>query len=220
MSGPRILLLLLVNFAVLACQAQTRRDLPDVSTTFKGMLVLPVPLGNPLFEGYTETIGQLDGVLQVPIWNGVSLGAGARMTWFALDDRALANVIRSGEVRRASFYGKLAYEAYTGPRTFYELSGRAGSSNFAFDCESCMDERPNVFHWGLAVSYYIHVSDNLAFGLMLGYERDDHRFRARDLGLESFPGRRELSEKNKFQNMVIGMGFSTRFRRSADTPEW
>jgi hypothetical protein len=217
-SGYLLMALILVSAAPL--QGQQRRDLPDVSPTFKGMLNLPVMLGNPLFQGVTETVGQVDGAFQVPVFRGWGLGVGGKMTWFALDERALAPDIRSGEVRRATYYGKVSYEEYTGPRTFFELSGRVGGSIFAYDCATCRSDRPNVFHWGIGTSYYVHVSDNLAFGFNLGYERDDHRFSSMDLGLESFSGRREISDNRAFQVLVIGMGFSTRFRRTQEGPAW
>ncbi len=212
-----ISLLLLVSFKAFG---QDRRSLPEITPTFKGLLILPVPLGNPLFEGLTETIGQLDGAFQVPIHGGLGLGVGAKMTWFALDQRTLQPLLRSGEVRRSAFYGKLSYEEYTGERTFFELHARAGSSLFAFDCANCREDRPTALHWGVGASYYVHVSHNLTFGFTLGYERDEYRFRLMDLGLEGLPGRRETEESRNFQNLVIGMGFSTRFTRNPEGPNW
>jgi len=206
-------------FLFVVAGAQDRRDLPPVTTTFKGSLNLPAPLGNPLFQGYTETIGQLDGVVQFPLYKGLGVGLGGKMTWFALKERVLPQ-INSGDIRRSTFYGKIAFERYTGDRTFYELSGRAGISNFVFDCATCPDQVQQVFNWGIAGSYYVHVSYNLAFGLTLGFERDEKRFGAADLGLESFQGRREVAEQRNFQNMIIGMSFSTRFIRNPEGPNW
>jgi hypothetical protein len=216
----RPVILVILTAVAFAASAQDRRSLPQITPTFKGLLVLPVPLGNPLFDGLTETIGQVDGAFQVPIFKGWGLGVGAKMTWFALDERPLQPLLRSGEVRRASFYGKIAYEEYTGDRTFFELHARAGTSLFAFDCMTCHEDRPNALHWGAGASYFVHVTHNLAFGFMLGYERDEYRFRLMDLGLESLPGRRDTEEKRNFQNLVIGMGFSTRFTRNPEGPNW
>jgi hypothetical protein len=200
--------------------AQGRSNLPPVTTTFKGSLNLPIPLKNPLFQGYTETIGQLDGVVQFPVYNGLGFGIGGKMTWFALKERALAPELISAEIRRATFYGKVAYEKYTGARTFYELSGRAGMSLFTYDCGICPPDPYQAFNWGMTAGYYVHVSHNLAFGFLLGYERDAHRFGAANLGLERFAARRELAETRNFQNLIFGMGFSTRFTRNPDGPEW
>ncbi len=215
----RAAIILLLLMPVALC-AQERRDLPPVTTTFKGSFILPAPLKNPLFQGYTETLGQLDGVVHFPIYRGWSLGLGAKITWFALKERALAPLLNAGEVRRSSYYGKVAYEEYTGPRTFFELNARAGMSVFAFDCATCPGSNEQAFQWGMGASYYIHVSHNLAFGFILGYERDAKRFGSTDLGLESFPGRRELEEDRNFQNMIIGVGFSTRFQRNPEGPSW
>jgi hypothetical protein len=48
------------------------------------------------------------------------------------------------------------------------------------------------------------------------YEMDNTRFSASDLGLESFPGRREVAEDANYQSLIFGMTFSTRLRRSPD----
>jgi len=200
-----------------------RRSLPDVSPTFKGTLVLPVPLRNPLFSDIVEVLGQLDGVVQLPLWEGLGIGAGAKMTWFTVKERALAPILTSGDIRRSTFFGKVQYERYTGPRTFYEFSARAGASTYVFDCPTCPeDNRRTVFHWAMGVGYYVHATENLSFGLHLGYETDATRFSAGDLGLPGFPGRRETGDAADFQNFVIGLGFSTRFRRSDDgvPPGW
>lgn len=197
---------------------QSGQRLPDVSTTFKGTLVLPAPMTNPLFNSVTETLGQVDGVLQIPLIKGFGVGVGGKMTWFGVKERALAPVVTSGDIRKATFFGKLQYEEYTGDRTFYELSVRAGSSSYVFDCPTCSeDSKRTVFHMGFGVGYYIHATENLAFGLTLGYERDATRFSTTDLGLEAFPGRVQTVENSEFQNILIGMGFSTRLRRSEES---
>lgn len=197
---------------------QAKQRLPDISPTFKGALVLPAPVANPLFNSVTETLGQLDAVFQLPIVNGFGAGVGGKMTWFGVKERALAPDVTSGDIRKTTFFGKLQYEEYTGERTFYELSVRAGSSSYNFDCPTCsMDSRRTVFHWGFGVGYYINATENLAFGLTLGYERDATRFSTTDLGLESFPGRVQTVENSEFQNILIGLGFSTRLRRSEES---
>lgn len=208
-------LLLVPSFLVSAQEG--RGGLPDVSSTLKGTLVLPVPIGNPLFSDITQSVGQIDGAVQFPVLDGLSLGVGGKMTWFGIEERALAPLVTTGEVRRLAFYGKVAYEQYMGENSFYELSGRAGLAGYAFDCPTCPEgTQDNVLHWGLGAAYYLHATENLAFGIMLGYESDAHTFGAADLGLEGFPGRHELSEARNFRYMVFGMGFSTRLRRSTD----
>ena len=121
----------------LTCTAQKKERLPDISPTLKGNLNLPVPLGNPLFESATESVGQLDAVVQFPLCKGLGMGGGAKMTWFSINERALAPVVTSGEIRRSAFYGKIQYEAFTGPRTFYELNARFGTATYTFDCPTC-----------------------------------------------------------------------------------
>ncbi|MBX2971659.1 MAG: hypothetical protein KF797_01015, partial [Flavobacteriales bacterium] len=126
-------LLPLVCAASLAVPVMAQK-LPDVSPTIKGNLILPVPLGNPLFEAATESVGQVDGLIQFPVHKGLGIGVGGKMTWFQINERALAPFVTTGEIRRLSLYGKVAYEKYTGERTFYELNMRVGSTTYWFDC--------------------------------------------------------------------------------------
>ena len=58
------------------------------------------PIGNPLCKSSTESIGQADGVLQVPILKGLGVGVGGKMTWYGVNERALAPFVTNGEVRR------------------------------------------------------------------------------------------------------------------------
>jgi hypothetical protein len=209
--------------AALSLCAQSKKSLPEVSPTVKGTLVLPVPLGNPLFDDITETIGTVEGVLQLPLYKGLGAGAGGRMTWFGIKERALAPVVTSGDIRRGTAFAKVQFEEYAGPRSFYELSARVGTSVYTYDCSTCaQDSREQGLHWGITAGLYLHATDNLAFGLTIGYERDGARFNATDLGLEGFPGRRETSEARDYQYLTIGMGFSSRLRRvrERDPMDW
>lgn len=203
----------------LPASAQQRSRLPDVSTTIKGDLVLPVPLSNPLFTSVTENIGQVGAAFQVPIRKGFGVGAGGAMWWTTLKERALAPFVGAGDVRRTIVFGKLQYERYTGERTFYEVNFRSGMAFYDFDCPSCVGAKDGVLYWGGGVGYYVHATDNLAFGLTLGYDRASATFSAQDLGLTTgFPGRRETMEGTAFQNLLFGLGFSTRLRRSERDP--
>lgn len=206
-------LLIIACAASLSVVAQNRR-LADVSSTVKGDLVMPVPLGNPLFNSVTESVGQLGATFQLPVYKGLGLGVGGNITWFTLKERALNPFVVSGDVRRLVGFGKVQYEAYTSERTFYELSARAGMAVYDFDCASCVGARDPVLYWSLQAAYYIHATDNLAFGLLVGFDSQSGRFSADDLGLENFPGRRETAESRNYQNLLFGLGFSTRLRRS------
>ncbi len=198
----------------LVAQERGKGDLPDVSITIKGDLVMPVSLKNPLFNSITETIGQLGGCVQLPLWNGLGIGIGGNQTWWAIKERALAPDINSGEIRRAVFYGKLQYERYTGDRTFYEFNLRVGTSTYTYDCDTCLGGIDPALWWSMGVGYYVHATDNLAFGLTIGYDISTSRFNAHDLGLNGFPGRKETEEARNYQNLLFGLGFSTRLRKS------
>lgn len=198
---------------------QERKSLPDVSPTVKGNLVLPVPLNNRIFTDITESIGALDGCIQMPFHKGLGAGAGYRGNWFSIQERVLAPQVTSGDVYRGTWYGKVQYERYIGPRAFYELALRAGMSHYRFNSNLCPEpKRYNAFHWGATTSLYLHATDNLAFGLMFGYERDAEYLSPDMLCLDRWPGRTDGVSRKPFQYLLVGLGFSTRLRRSDEGP--
>lgn len=217
----RKVLLLLVLGASLGVVAQERKRLPDVSSSFQGILALPIPFMNPQFSEYVETIGRLGACVQFPLQakkdRAFGIGAGYDMTWSGLRERAFNPDVITGEIRRSTLYGKLMYAGYGGPRSFYELFARLGASTYTYDCSTCNENSSTALHWGLGAGYFIHATDNLAFGLTMAYERDALRFSAADLGLANFPGRKETVEASDYQNLVFALVFSTRLRKAPDT---
>lgn len=209
-----VLLFFAVIPTAVVAQERGKGKLPDVSLTFKGDLVLPVSFKNPLFNSVTETIGQLGGCLQLPLYKGLGIGVGGNHTWWSIKERALAPAIISGEIRRLVLFGKVQYEQYTGPVTYYELNLRVGTSAYTYACASCVEGTDPTLFWSLGVGYYVHATDNLSFGLTMGYDSSPSRFNAADLGLTNFPGRPETEEAKPYQNLLFGLGFSTRFRKS------
>ncbi|MBS1582620.1 MAG: hypothetical protein JST66_10515 [Bacteroidetes bacterium] len=201
----------------LAPMAMAQR-LPELKPTAQGFLILPVVLNNPIFDDLTAVLGQVDGCVQFPVAKGLGFGVGASMTWYELEEHGLPQVTAIGTTERLVFYGKVAYARYTGPRTFYELNAKLGQGSWNWKCSSCADnEKQPGFHWGLNAAYFVHASDNLAFGLTLGYEADATSFGPGVIGLDHFPGRLDTGAPYRF--LTVGLGFSTRFAKSPER-EW
>lgn len=198
-----------------ALQAQR---LPELKPTAQGFLLLPVVLKNPAFEDLTAVLGQVDGCVQFPLVKGLGVGAGVNMTWYELEENGLALVRAVGTTQRLLFYGKLNYVRYTGPRTFYELNAKLGQGTWTWDCSTCAaNAKQPAFHWGLNAGYFVHATDNLAFGLTLGYEADAASFGPEVIGLDRFPGRTDTDVPYRF--LTVGLGFSTRFEKAPER-EW
>lgn len=214
----RAALLALAACCAAALHAQQRGRLPEVSATLKGDLQLPIPFRNPLFTAYTENIGQVALAYQHPLYNGLGIGAGGGLWWSALKERALQPFVPPGEVRRAIAFGKMQYERYTGPVTFHEFSLRAGAAWYWFDCATCSGAARPVPFWGVGWGFYLHATDNLAFGFTAAYDRAARTFAATDLGLARFPDRRDIAEARPAQNLLLGLAFSTRLRPSPREP--
>ncbi len=214
----------LAGAALLALRMAAQKDpgTPEPSFTLKGTLVLPVPVGIPLFNALTESVGGIDLCVQYPFWKGLGAGLGGRATWFGLEERSFAPQNISGEIVRATWFGKLQWEKYTGGRTFIELAGKAGVSDYHYT-SSGVGERRTVkvsgLHWGGQCTFYLHATENLAFGVQVGYEQDAQTLSPDKFGLENFPGRTVQAEGPPYGFLTVGLGFSTRFRKSADRGE-
>ncbi|MCB0793156.1 MAG: hypothetical protein KDB88_00335 [Flavobacteriales bacterium] len=210
----RTLIMIAMSWA-LGLDAQ---QFPEPSFTLKGMLTLPVPVTSDLFSDITESIGGLDLAVQYPFLKGLSAGVGGKAIWFGLEERSFAPQRVSGEIFRSTYFGKLAYESYTGQRSFYEISAKAGYTDYRIRASSCPDDQVvGGFHWSGQFSYYLHATDNLAFGLMVGYEQDAARMAPELFCLETFPGRSPEPETRDLGYFSFGLCFSTRFRKAADT---
>lgn len=195
------------------------QPVPEFKPTAQGFLFLPVALGNPVFDNLTAVLGQVDGAFNLPIHKGLGAGAGVGHAWYELNESGLAPEVTIGSVNRLLIYGKLWWGQYTGPRTFYELNAKLGQSIWDWQCGTCADSKRQAdFSWGLNAAYFVHATDNLAFGLSVGYNRDMGNFSPGVIGLERFPGRTDMGGPYRF--FTVGLGFSTGFQRSREEVGW
>ncbi len=195
-------------------RAQT--SLPVQKPTAQLMLILPAQLGNPIFDRLTSPLGEVDGSVQFPLKNGLGAGVGGKMMWWELKTNAFAPTLSTpGEARRSALYAKVQYAHYVTPNMFYELNAKFGTSTWTWDCTTCEEDyKQQGFHWGVTAGYYVHASDNLAFGVTFGYEADATRFSAATICQGSFPGYTDTGGPYRFLN--VGLGFSTRFEKSKE----
>lgn len=195
------------------------QQIPELKPTAQGFLMLPIMLHNPIFKSLTEVLGQVDASFQAPVAKGLGLGVGVNVTWYDLEENGLPQVPASGDVSRLLFYGKINYTKYTGPRTFYELNAKLGQGTWTWNCRTCLaNGKQPGFHWGVNAAYFVHATDNLAFGLTAGYEADATSFGPQVIGLDKWPGRTDTGGPYRF--ISFGLGFSTRFQRSKSENMW
>jgi hypothetical protein len=210
------LVLLIAMMPPAAIQAQR---LPKFKPTAQGFLFLPVALNNPIFDNLTAVLGQVDGCFQVPLYKGMGAGVGMNATFYELNENGLSQEETIGYVNRLLYYGKLSWSAYTGPRTFYEVNAKLGQSSWDWNCSTCIaNKKQSDLHWGVNAAYFVHATDNLAFGLSVGYEADAASFGPEVIGLDHFPGRTDNGAPYHF--LTIGLGFSTGFAKGSREPAW
>lgn len=191
------------------------QKLPEFKPRAQGFLFLPISLKDPVFNGLADVMGQVDGSFSMPLYKGLGLGVGGNHTWYELNEDALAPELTMGRVNRLLLYGKLSWGHYTSERTFYELNAKFGPAIWDWKCSTCMDSRRQTdFSWGINAAYFIHATENLAFGISVGYHRDLSEFAPGVIGMERFPGRTDMGGPYRFLN--IGLGFSTGFQRSRE----
>jgi len=200
---------------MLSGQALSQERVPQQKPTLQGMLVLPAQMGNRIFGRLTAPLGEFDLSLQFPIWKGLGVGIGGSAMGWELKKNTFSQLNTQGDAGRLAYYTKIQYARYTGPNTFYEINAKLGGSRWKWDCATCeQDVLQQGLHWSTTAGYYVHASDNLAFGLTMGYEEDGSKFTPDVLCLENFPGYLETSGPYKF--FTVGLGFSTRFEKSKE----
>lgn len=205
-----VLLLILVGGRALA-QARV----PDHKPTAQGTLILPAQLGNKIFGRLTSPLGEFDLSVQFPLWKGLGLGLGGKAMGWELKKTAFTGISTQGDAGRLTYYVKAQYAHYVGPNSFYELNAKVGQSTWTWDCSTCEEDvRQQGLHWSSSFGYYVHASDNLAFGITAGYEHDASLFTPELLCLDDFPGYQERSGPYNF--FSFGLGFSTRFEKSKE----
>jgi len=201
--------------ALLVPMALAAQRPPEFKPTAQGFLFLPIALNNPVFDNLTAVLGQVDAIFQVPIYKGLGVGAGVNATWYELNENGVAPELTLGDVSRLLFHGKLAWAQYTGRRTFYELNAKFGMATWKWNCRTCLENATQpAFHWAVNAAYFVHASDNLAFGLSVGYQADAASFGPGVIGLERFPGRTDTDAPYRF--LTVGLGFSTGFQKSGE----
>lgn len=181
----------------------------------QGYLFLPVALHNPVFDNLADVLGQVDGTVQMPFYKGLGLGVGVNASFYDLKERGLAPEVTEGQVQRMVYYGKLFWAHYLGERAYVELNAKLGQGTWDWQCTTCAaNQRQNAFHWAANAALFLHATDNLAFGLSVGFQRDLSNFSPGVIGLERFPGRTDLGAPYRF--LTVGLGFSTGFAKSKE----
>lgn len=104
------------------------QPLPTFKATAQGSFMLPLALQNPVFNGLTSTMGQVDGAFNLPLYKGIGIGAGVNGTWYELNENALSPAVTAGTTDRLLAYGKLWWGRYTGPRTFFLVDAKLGAA--------------------------------------------------------------------------------------------
>lgn len=199
----------------LVAAAAMGQQLPQPKPTLQGLFFLPVGLHNPVFNNLANVLGQVDLAVQMPFVKGVGLGLGANASFYELNEHALAPEVTEGSTQRLLGYAKLFWAHYTGPRSFVELNAKFGQSRWDWACRTCaINQQQTSFHWGLNAAWFVHASDNLAFGLSLGYQRDGAEFNPEVIGLPRFPGRTDTGAPYQF--LTVGLGFSTGFKATKE----
>lgn len=190
-----------------------QKGVPAHKPTAQVMLILPAQVGNPIFDRLTSPLGEIDATVQFPLKNGLGAGLGGKMMWWEMKANAFAPTLSTpGEARRTAFYAKVQYAHYVTPNMFYELNAKVGSSTWTWDCTTCEEDYvQSGLHWGSSFGYYVHASQNLAFGITAGYEADVARFGPATICQDAFPGYSDTGSPYRF--ITIGLGFSTRFEK-------
>ena len=210
----RWIVLLLAIGIVQGASAQKKEEFPVASVQLD--FVLPTALRNTQMRRLTEVIGQLGLTAQFPLYKGLGIGAGSRATFFDHDVRSFGGTPRSGGVQRWSFFGKVQYEAFTSEKTFIELAMRAGQTHYTFRTDGCGTVREIGLYLNPTFGFYLMATENLAFGLTIGYESDNAYLKPHQFCLDALPNHRSGEIEGPLRYFTLGLSVSSRFRKGEE----
>lgn len=214
----RWFVLLLAIGIVQGSSAQKKKEFPVASAQLD--FVLPTAFGNTQMRRLTEVIGQLGLTAQFPLYKGLGIGAGARATFFDHDVRSFGGTPRTGAVQRWSFFGKLQYEVFTSERSFIEVAVRAGQTRYTFRTDGCGTVRETGFYLNPTLGLYLMATEDLSFGLTVGYESDNVYLKADQFCLDALPNHRIGETEGPLRYFTLGLSVSARFRKGEEPMDY
>lgn len=188
--------------------------------TFKPEGSLSVDIGIPT-KGKNYSFGRvMEGLFnggigyQYNIVGGLSLGVGAKYSFFKINSFALNNADWGGGLHFPAAYFKLGYERFTTERISFNASLRMGYTYMISANDSCKrvmgkphTEEAFFLEPQIEIVLLTGKTEPDGFSLMLGYNFYFEEFGPRFLCMEKFPGLVEEDYKGITRFLSIGFGY-------------
>lgn len=151
---------------------------------------------------------------QYNVWGGLTLGIGAKYSYFITNPFALNNAEWRGGVHMPSAYGKIGYERFITERFSLNVSARMGYTMMVSTNDSCKVKLGKPFTESafflepqIELLFTTEKESPHGFSLVVGYVFNGARFGPDYLCLESIPNVLEEDYQGMTRFLSIGFGY-------------
>lgn len=186
----------------------------DPKGSFSIDLGIPTAENSPVFELCQE--GLFNGGLgyQYNVYNGLTLGGGAKYSFFVNDRFALNQTIGTGGLHVPAVYLKVGYEKFTSDRFSFNFSIRGGYTNFIAINDST---KANLGGSYVVDAFFVEPQMELllttelnephAFSFVLGYSIYFQEYTTDFVSRDKFIGVLDEDTKGNIRFLSIGFGY-------------
>lgn len=207
---------LIVNSAVAQEEEKDKiiiqEKIPDLRQCVRGGFKLPTIFGNRSFRKALEGVGNFELSYQVPVWRGLTLGAGFNSAYYDINFNALPE-LNKGSFLSAGGFGLIGWEKYMAPRFYFSIHQKVGYQIFRFKTPNCA-AMPGGAHEGSSLftetqmGIYATGNERMAYGLIVGYQISFFEFGPGWVCRDKFSGLVAEDYKGSGRILNVGFGFS------------
>lgn len=211
-----------ILFIISSLFVLSKKELKAQGLSYQPKGSFTIDVGIPTSEKNVAFSNILEGLFnggvgyQYNVYKGLTVGGGAKYSFFTNDRFALKNTVGKGGLHIPSLYLKVGYEKFTTDRFSYNISARAGYANLI-----SINDSSKVILGGpfMESTFFIEPqlellltsekNDPNAFSLVLGYAIYFVEYRPEYLSRSQFTG--FLPEYSEGLTRFFSLGFGYRY---------
>jgi hypothetical protein len=206
--------LVVIGIILLSCStyAQVKVDQPEGS--FSVDIGIPGQGKNESFKRVMNGLFNGGLTYQYNIFNGLTLGVGAKYSFMIINSFALNNANWGGGLHMPSAYGKIGYERFITDRFSLSLSARMGYTHVISSNDSCRAElggpyQESAFFVEPQMELLLLTDKNSedGFSFVLGYNMVLSEFGPQYLCLDKIPNLIEEDYQGITRFLSVGFGY-------------
>lgn len=204
---------ILILFLLVSCFVSAQDD-SQPKGSFQAQLTLPNTASNRAFNDIMQGLVNIHTGYQYTIDNGVSFGAGLKMTYLTINEFKTLDKLQGG-ILLTGPYGKVGYERFYGDFGL-DLGLKVGYSlNFSSNT-NCLEKLGGSYNFDSGflepeIGLVLKASDNSSFRLSISHAIYGFEFMPHMFCQENFLGFDDFNLERSSQIFSIGFGYSFYF---------